>query len=416
MKRLLIPVIICSIVRISFGQGTLKTMFYNVLNYPTAPPENREEILETIIDSYEPDIFMICELETEAGGEEILNKSLNDDGNNYSSAPFLSNFSNSDVELHQLLYYNNQKFTLVQSQRLITTIRDINWYTLELMSNDQVNNPIRIEIFIAHLKASRGSENEIKRLAMVNQFIDNYANLDENDFVIFAGDLNVYSSNEPAYRELLDANNKIIMVDPISTPGDWTSNSTFTDIHTQSTRISNEEFDNLGSGGGLDDRFDFILMSENMVSSTQLSYIPNTYKAYGNNGNCYNQRIDDIDCPGIFDSALRDALYNMSDHLPVVMELQANQQFLSTPEFINSRHTIQLNNGTIIDDVLSLQINNNSEPIDFKIYTTLGQEIKSFSANGNSITNIVVSELSNGIYYLVPLNTSSKTIKFLKKS
>ncbi|WP_298540470.1 T9SS type A sorting domain-containing protein [uncultured Aquimarina sp.] len=416
MKRTLINVIILCFAQLSFSQATIKTMFYNVLNYPAAPPTNREEILETIIDSYEPDIFMICELETEAGGEEILNDSLNDDNNNYSSAPFLSNFSNSDVELHQLLYYNNQKFTLLQSQRLINTIRDINWYTLELISDDQADNPIRIEVFVAHLKASRGAENETKRLNMVKAFTDNYANLDENDFVIFAGDFNLYSSEEPAYQELLDTNNKIIMVDPINTPGDWTSNNTFTDIHTQSTRISSDEFDDFGSGGGLDDRFDFILMSQNMVNSPELSYKPNSYSAYGNNGNCYNQRIDNVDCTGPFDSTLRDALYNMSDHLPVVMELQVNQQLLSNPEFVENLKTIQLNGGTIIDDILSLQINNHPEPIDFKIYNTLGQEMASFSANGNSITDIPVSGLSKGMYYLIPVSINSNTIKFLKKS
>ncbi|AXT49887.1 T9SS C-terminal target domain-containing protein [Aquimarina sp. BL5] len=416
MKRIVLIVIVFCSAQISFGQATIKTMFYNVLNYPSAPPTNREEILETIIDSYEPDIFMICELETEDGGDEILNDSLNDDGNNYSSAPFLSNFSNSDVELHQLLYYNNQKFTLIQSQRLTTTIRDINWYTLELISDDQSNNPIRIEVFVAHLKASRGADNETKRLNMVREFTDNYANLDENDYVIFAGDFNLYSSEEPAYQELLDANNKIVMVDPITTPGDWSSNITFTDIHTQSTRISSDEFGDFGSGGGLDDRFDFILMSENMINSPELSYKPDTYSAYGNNGNCYNQRIDNADCTGKFDSALRDALYNMSDHLPVVMELQVNQQLLSTTEFVETPKTIQLNSGTIIDDILSLQINNHPEPIDFRIYNTLGQEIVSFSANGNSITNIPVSALSKGMYYLVPVSMNSNTIKFLKKN
>ncbi|WP_027391674.1 hypothetical protein [Aquimarina latercula] len=414
MKGIFIPLMVFFGVQISFGQATIKTMFYNVLNYPEAPPENREEILEIIIDSYEPDIFMICELETEIGGEEILNESLNDDNNNYSSAPFLSNFSNSDVELHQLLYYNNQKFTLIDSQRLTTTIRDINWYTLELISDNQVTNPIRIEVFVSHLKASRGTENEVKRLNMVNKFIDNYENLDEDAYVIFAGDLNVYSSDEPAYQELLNSNNKITMADPINKPGNWTSNETFTTIHTQSTRLSSEDFDNFGSGGGLDDRFDFILISENMINNTELSYVPDSYLAYGNNGDCYNQRIDDTDCTGIYDSSLRDALYTMSDHLPVVMELQSNQQFLNTPEFTETVKNIQLTNGNIIRDKLSLQIDNTLESIDFEIYNTLGQKIKSFSADSNTITNISVSELSLGMYYLVPININNNTIKFLK--
>ncbi|SEK55609.1 Por secretion system C-terminal sorting domain-containing protein [Aquimarina amphilecti] len=414
MKGLFISLMLFYSFQISFGQTTIKTMFYNVLNYPTAPPDNREEILETIIDSYEPDIFMICELETAIGGEEILNNSLNDDNSNYSSAPFLSNFSNSDVELHQLLYYNNQKFTLIESQRLTTTIRDINWYTLELISDDQINNPIRIEIFVCHLKASRGSENEIKRLNMVNEFIDNYTNLDENAYIIFAGDLNIYSSNEPAYQALLNINNKITLVDPINTPGSWTNNNTFTSIHTQSTRLDNDEFDGLGSGSGLDDRFDFILMSENMKNNNELSYVSDSYLAYGNNGNCYNERIDNVDCVGIFDSSLRDALYNMSDHLPVVMELQSNQQLLDTSEFTEMTRTIQLNNGNIINENLSLQITNSPEPIHFNIYNTLGQKVQSFSADGNGIINIIVSEISNGMYYLVPTNINSNTIKFLK--
>ncbi|WP_299252250.1 hypothetical protein [uncultured Aquimarina sp.] len=79
MNRTLIIVIVFYSAQISFGQATIKTMFYNVLNYPSAPPTNKEKLLETIIDSYEPDIFMNCELGTEAGGDEILNNSLNDD-------------------------------------------------------------------------------------------------------------------------------------------------------------------------------------------------------------------------------------------------------------------------------------------------------------------------------------------------
>ncbi|WP_299896192.1 T9SS type A sorting domain-containing protein [uncultured Aquimarina sp.] len=416
MKKIIIPLFTFFFIQLSLGQETIKTMFYNVLNYPAAPPTNREEILETIIDSYEPDIFMICELETEEGGKEILDNSLNDDTNNYSSAPFLSNFSNSDVELHQLLYYNNQKFELLQSQRITTTIRDINWYTLELISDDQVNNPITIEVFVCHLKASRGVENEVKRLDMVEEFIDNYSNLDQNAYVIFAGDLNLYSSDEPAYEELLDANNKITLVDPINAPGDWSSNSNFTSIHTQSTRISSDEFGEFGSGGGLDDRFDFILVSENMIDNDELGYVPNSYFSFGNNGNCYNQRIDDVDCAGVYDSNLREALYDMSDHLPVVMELQTNQQLLTTPDFEEVSNVIQLNSGTIIEDILSLQISNNSESINFEIYNTLGQKLKTFSANGTGTTTISVEDLSNGMYYLIPVNVRSNTIKFVKKN
>ncbi|MDY8135682.1 hypothetical protein [Aquimarina sp. 2201CG5-10] len=414
MKKIISIFILCYI-GIGYGQSTIKTMFYNVLNYPTAPPDTREKVLETIIDSYEPDIFMICELETEAGGEEILNESLNDGHSDYSSAPFLFNFSNSDIELHQLLYFNNKKFTLIQSQRLINAIRDINWYTLELITDEQNTDPIRIEIFVAHLKASQGADNEQKRLDMVEVFVDNQINLDQDAYVLFAGDFNLYSSNEPAYQAILNSGNRIVMVDPINTDGDWHTNSTFEGIHTQSTRISSSGFDNFGSGGGLDDRFDFIMMSENMRSDTKLSYIPNTYASYGNNGNCYNQRIDDSNCTGIYDAALRSALYNMSDHLPVVMELQTNQEFLSTPDFNQITKLVQLNSGTIVDDILSLTINNSLGSVNFKIYNTLGQEVQSFTSKNQSILNVSVESLSGGVYYIIPTNIKHSTIKFVKR-
>ena len=398
----------------SYTQSVVKTMFYNVLNYPTAPPVNREVYLEEIIDTYEPDVFMICELETEAGADEILNKSLNDDTTKFSRAPFLPNFSNSDVELHQILFYNNDKFELLNSQRIINSIRDINWYTLQFKTENQDVNPIKLEIFVAHLKASQGIDNENKRLEMVEGFIDNLSNLDENSYVIFAGDFNLYSSNEPAYIALGDQNNAIIMVDPINRPGDWHSNSSFGDIHTQSTRLSSAEFENFGSGGGLDDRFDFIMMSQNMISDPVVKYKNGSYKSFGNNQNCYNLRIDDTNCSGDFSLSLRQALYQMSDHLPVTMELEIDEALLAIPDFSMQQIGITLD-GNLVEEELNITINPSGEEIFFDIYNVLGQRLKSFSAlNGRK--KIDINDLNEGLYYLKPQGINHKTLKFYKKA
>jgi hypothetical protein len=58
------------------AQGTIKTMFYNLLEFPSAQPNNREQILMEILNEYEPDLFMICELESEYGADLILNTSF----------------------------------------------------------------------------------------------------------------------------------------------------------------------------------------------------------------------------------------------------------------------------------------------------------------------------------------------------
>ncbi len=407
-KRVILGMLL--IAQTTFSQQVVKTMFYNLLNYPSAPPENREDYLETIINSYEPDIFMVCELETAAGGEEILDRSLNRNSDRYESAPFLSNFSNSSVELQQLLYFNKDKFTLIQSQRLINDLRDINWYTLEL----KTSNPIQIEIFVCHLKASQGTNNENRRFNMVEVFLDNQINLDPDAYVLFAGDLNLYTSNEPAYRALIDDNNSIIMTDPIEALGDWHNDPTFDDIHTQSTRLSNADFGDFGSGGGLDDRFDFILMSENLRNDSRISYIPNTYVSYGNNQNCYNKRIDDASCSGTFSQELRDALYMMSDHLPVVMEFQAEEFTLNSEEFAIQKYNISLSS-TVVEDQLQININTSQNiPILFQVYNSLGQKLLTFESNSQKDITVPIGHLADGLYY-IKNNTGTNSLKFVKQ-
>src|SRR5690606_19985973 len=86
------------------SQGTIKTMVYNLLEFPSAYPNNRADILREIINEYEPDIFMVCELENLAGGNLILNASLNDEGNKYAMAPFVPSQSG-DPDHQQLVFY-----------------------------------------------------------------------------------------------------------------------------------------------------------------------------------------------------------------------------------------------------------------------------------------------------------------------
>jgi hypothetical protein len=135
-----------------------------------------------------------------------------------------------------------------------------------------------------------------------------------------AGDFNIYTSDEPAYQELLDPTNPIILEDPIDSPGDWNSSSFEPkSILTQSTRSSQIFGD--GAGGGLDDRFDFILLSEFMFESwNTITYEPNSYHAMGNTGTCYNQSITDCS-GGLWSDEILQSLYYMSDHLPIVLDL-----------------------------------------------------------------------------------------------
>jgi endonuclease/exonuclease/phosphatase family metal-dependent hydrolase len=396
----------------SFAQNTIKTMFYNVLEFPELNP-NRVFLLQDILQDYEPDIFMVCELQNQEGADAILNTGLNSEGISYNAAPYFDNQSGGGGgDLQQALFYRNDMFVLENTEIINTPVRDINKYTLLLNTADQEINPIRIYAYVTHLKSSQGSANQQLRLSMVEAFVNDTEQLPEDAFVLFAGDFNLYTSTEPAYLEILDGTNNIAMADPIDTPGSWNNNEDFKSIHTQSTRTSSSGFGG-GAGGGLDDRFDFIMVSQNIMTDTNLHYKEDTYKAYGNNGNCYNNNINDINCGGVFNQLVRDDLYNMSDHLPVVMELETDQEIVFLDRADQTVVQPFSLKSTLVSNVLTLftpQMDMQHRL--FSIYNTLGQEILSFDAAINT-TVIGVSQIANGIYYITNQYTN-QTLKFVK--
>ena len=386
-------------------------MFYNVLWFPELNP-NRIDLLQEVLQDYEPDIFMVCELQSQEGADAILNMGLNSDGNsNFSAAPYFENQSGGG-NLQQALFYRNDMFVLENTEIINTPVRDINKYTLLLNTANQDTNPIRIYAYVTHLKSSQGGANQQLRLSMVEAFVNDTQQLEEDAYVLFAGDFNIYTSTEPAYLEILDQTNNIAMADPINTPGAWNNNEDFTAVHTQSTRTSSSGFGG-GAGGGLDDRFDFIMVSQNMMTGTNLNYKADSYKAYGNNGNCYNNDINDINCGGVYNQVIRDALYNMSDHLPVVMELETDQEIvlLNVPQ--NSPlQPFSLKN-TLVSDIITIyNPGGNTKDNRFGIFNTLGQELLEFNTSTNT-TILNVAQFVKGVYYITN-KSSNQTLKFLK--
>ena len=394
-----------------YSQNTIKTMFYNVLWFPELNP-NRIDLLQEVLQDYEPDIFMVCELQSQEGADAILNIGLNSDGNsNFSAAPYFENQSGGG-DLQQALFYRNDMFVLENTEIINTPVRDINKYTLLLNTVNQDTNPIRIYAYVTHLKSSQGGANQQLRLSMVEAFVNDTQQLEEDAYVLFAGDFNIYTSTEPAYLEILDQTNNIVMADPINTPGAWNNNEDFTAVHTQSTRTSSSGFGG-GAGGGLDDRFDFIMVSQNMMTDTNLNYKADSYKAYGNNGNCYNNDINDINCGGVYNQVIRDALYNMSDHLPVVMELETDQEIvlLNVPQN-SAPQPFSLKN-TLVSDIITIyNPGGNTKDDRFGIFNTLGQELLEFKTSTNT-TILNVAQFVKGVYYITN-KASNQTLKFLK--
>jgi len=411
MKYFLVVILALSNLTLS-AQEPINTMFYNLLEFPYAAPGGRSEILKNIMTEFQPDIFMVCELQSEEGADDIMNITLNSETNTYSRADFIDNQS-SGSDLQQLVFFKTNKFSLEAAEVITTSVRDVNKYVLKLNTIDQETDPIFIYIYVTHLKSSQGTANQTLRLEMVNEFTSDLATIDPNSFVIFSGDFNLYTATEPAYQELLDPTNAIIIVDPLDASGSWHNNDTYQNIHTQSTRLS-PPFGS-GAGGGLDDRFDFITISENMMTNPKLRYIPNTYKSLGNNGNCYNIDISDETCTGDFSQELRNNLYSMSDHLPVIMQLETNKEFVLGNNDFELVSAISIEK-TLVNNQVKLMVSENySEDVSIAIFNTLGQKVLSYSSENEKNIFLNVSFLQTGLFYIKTNIPNAPVLKFIKK-
>jgi hypothetical protein len=247
---------------------------------------------------------------------------------------------------------------------------------------------------------------------MINDLMAYLETFPSNSNVILAGDFNMYTSSEDGFIELLDITNNIIFTDPANRIGSWHSNSNFIDVFTQSTRTQSGLG---GATGGFDDRFDFIMASHNLLSNADLHYVSDSYKVFGNNGNvaCFNREINSSDCAGPdYSFSIRDALYNFSDHLPVTLQLETNQS-LGTNE-LAAQLPIKFIGGNLIDNTLQLQLNNNQiYNQTLNVYDNLGKLVKTINTKNSIYINEDVSQMSNGLYFIVLPHINMKPLKFV---
>jgi len=105
-------------------------------------------------------------------------------------------------------------------------------------------------------------------------------------------------------------------VDPINKMN-WTATEQFKNIHTQSPfdpASGNTGF----TGGGMDSRFDWQMVSTSLNDRHGTAYIPNSYMAFGNNGS--HQLNQPINTGTGASPAVLQAESSILDHLPMVAD------------------------------------------------------------------------------------------------
>jgi len=301
-----------------YGQDTLTIMNYNVLRF-NGNTTVRAKHIKSVVDFVKPDIVILEEIEHQSGIDLLLTDVFNVDSTNFMGGPLPST-----QWMKNGIIYNQSKLDLTSHKFVSTVLRDISGYTLSIKNAHSNVSPFTI--FGAHLKASDTQDDSDQRWLEAKELYKYISQMDSNYHYIMAGDFNVYGSDEPAYKLLVDSMS-VDLEDPI---GHWVRNeSAHVEKFTQSTRTS--QLNDGGASGGLDDRFDFILFSDHFTSKDpDMKYLEGSYKVIGNDGNHFNQSIVDGGNSVVPDS-IAEAIYLASDHYPVVAKVVFTSKSSTSP-------------------------------------------------------------------------------------
>ena len=295
------------------GQSDHVFMTYNLLNYENE--NDREDDYVTVLEYIQPDIIIAEEVTGQTGYNHFLSDVLDVfESGAWSGATFINQSASIDIAL----FYRHDVFSFISTDLVNTAqssgLRDVVEWVME--HND---SGVQFNVYGVHFKASSGGSNPQTRLTEATILRDYLNDLPTGSHFIVAGDFNIYSnssSSEPAFEMLTGAGSDDDgqLFDPVDRIGHWHNNSSYSDVHTQSPRS--------GSYGGMDDRFDWIFVSEAVLNETyEMNYVENTYWAVGNDGNHFNQAINNGNNTSVND-AMADALHDASDHLPVIATFQ----------------------------------------------------------------------------------------------
>ena len=304
---LIICFLLCSSLLV--GQSSQTFLTYNLLNYEYE--DDREDDFITVIEYVEPDIIIAQEVVGTSGYNHFQADVLDILApGEWSGATFINQSASIDIAL----FYRHDVFSFISTDLVNTAqsagTRDVVEWIME--HND---SGVQFNVYGVHLKASSNPPNPQTRLAEATILRDYLNDLPAGSHFIVAGDFNIYSNSsasEPAFEMLTgegdDDDGRLF--DPVDRIGHWHNNGSFSDVHTQSPRS--------GNYGGMDDRFDWIFVSEAVLSETyEINILEDTYWAIGNDGNHFNQAINDGNNSSVND-AMADALHDASDHLPVM--------------------------------------------------------------------------------------------------
>ncbi len=423
MRKLLL-LVAAGIISISLSsQDVVRVMGYNLLyygsytNFCTSENNNhvtKAEYLRTILDEAQPDILVVTELSPEQYyANYILGNVFNIEGINHWNVAVVTNESGSN--LTNGLFYDSNLFSLFSQHTIPTSRRDINVYRLRYKNTSEL---IFLNIVVGHLKAGNTNSDREERSQMIQDVMEYIDGLGHNNNFLMMGDLNVYTSEEPAFQKLINPENpSYSFFDPLDELGNWHMNPNFSYLHTQSTRTdaSNSCF----VTGGFDARFDFILVDEAILNgSYSIKLKPDSYVTMGQDGERFKYSLIEPE-NNTLPANIIDALYNMSDHLPVYADFNFGEiNSISSHSGIDQNFSARVINPINNDFIFELKTEK-SENVNISVYSILGEKVlhKNMRVNRSHQGIIPANSLSDGLYIINFTGENfNKSYRIIKKS
>ena len=415
MKRIiyLIIILLC-IIPLANAQDTLTVMQYNLLEYGNYQSgfadcyetnnntQRKDECIRTLVDYVKPDIFTVCEFgATQQLLTDFLRHNLNINGADYWQSDNIMNYANSNIINH--IFFDSRKIGLKRHVALRTQPRDTDVYELYLKTPSlAAGDTVKLVCIVAHPKAGMGYESNRRALMQVAMdYVNQYY---PNDNVLIMGDFNMYGASESGYRLLTQtySNPSICFMDPaaiLGGVGEWNNNNQFAAFHTQSTRSYSDE---CFSSGGLDDRFDFILMADEIAFSyNHLRYVQGSYHAVGNDGHHFNMSVDQGNNAAV-PAEVAEALFDASDHLPVTMKIAVDVHLAVEGHETQSLYASVAPNPASDKSIVHF-FNPLQGEVQFDLYSLQGQLMASESSHfdsGSQQFELSLNDLTKGFYLL----------------
>lgn len=391
------------------AQVTIRVMHYNLMQYGVSPPDctppalaSRDVYLDSITRAIKPDIFTVNEMANDpVYASRIRTKSLK-----YATMQNAGYTNTKNSSIVNMLFYNPQKLGYKSVEVINGLVRDINVYTLYEKTTAANNDTTFLYCIVAHLKAGNTSSDANERASAATNVMNWLAAKGAGKNVIYMGDCNLYSTSEAAYQTFIfNADTANRLYDPTgATTNGWSSSHK--QWLTQCPRTSGGA---CFSGGGLDSRFDFMLFNKPVMTGINgVSYNPNSFKVIGNDGTIYNA---DINCTNNkqVSKGVCQALYNMSDHLPIYGEVTFTKA-TAMEHNATLAAAVEIAGNPVADVLQGIIRCEEPQPLRLSLWDMHGRKIadQSLPTAVENEFSVDMTALSTGIYFLKIENAQGK--------